>query len=141
MMRRSRPSHGAATVEFALVCIPFFVLVLGMIQYGFYFWSAETTNSAAREAARRIVVGDCWNQDDLERFTFAHAARADSVAYSPDLMSGAAAAGDEVTVTVTADGTSLGLLPLPNAGAITREYVAHLETTTQSEPGDDSCAG
>ena len=31
-----RDQHGAAAVEFALILLPFFLLIFGMIQYGIY---------------------------------------------------------------------------------------------------------
>ena len=60
-MSKRRNQRGAAAVEFALVLPIFIFLVFGIIQYGFYFWTAETANSAAREAARRVVVGANWS--------------------------------------------------------------------------------
>ena len=56
--RATRGERGAAAVEFALIVPILLLLVLGMIQYGLYFWSAQGGSSAAREAARRAAVGD-----------------------------------------------------------------------------------
>ena len=52
---RRRTERGAATVEFALVSLPMFILILGLIQYGWYFYVAQNTSSAAsqRRAAAR----------------------------------------------------------------------------------------
>ena len=61
MSKRRTSEDGAAVVEFALVFPIFIVIVMGIIQYGWYFFNAESTNSAAREVARRVVVGDCWD--------------------------------------------------------------------------------
>jgi len=62
MVRRDQ--QGAAAVEFALL-LPLLVLLLfGMIEFGFAFNSRIQATNAAREAARRAVVGiDNW--DDL----------------------------------------------------------------------------
>jgi Flp pilus assembly pilin Flp len=59
-----RDQEGAAAVEFALL-LPLLVLLLfGMIEFGFAFNSRIQATNAAREAARRAVVGiDNW--DDL----------------------------------------------------------------------------
>ena len=55
-----RDDRGASAVEFALV-VPFFVLlVFGIIQYGWYFYVAETASGAASNVTRRLAVGDCW---------------------------------------------------------------------------------
>ena len=45
-------------MEFALVLPFLLLLILGLIQYGFYFWSMQGGSSAAREAARRGAVGE-----------------------------------------------------------------------------------
>lgn len=130
MRRRLKNERGAAAVEFALILPIFMLLLLGLIQYGFYFWTAETANSSAREVARRMAVGDCW--DAGQRFTFAqgHAPRIDEVV--ADDVSGMTT-GDQFTVTVTADGDLIGgLIPLPDGGHIEREYVARLEYEVNS---------
>jgi len=59
MVRRDQ--QGAAAVEFALL-LPLLVLLLfGMIEFGFAFNSRIQATNAAREAARRAVVGiDNW---------------------------------------------------------------------------------
>ena len=51
--------RGAVAVEFALDPPPLLTLVLGSMQYGWYFYTAQSTSSAARETARRLSVGDC----------------------------------------------------------------------------------
>ena len=53
-----QPERGAAAVEFGLVLIPFLLLVFGIIQYGFLFYSYQGGSDVAREAARRAAVSD-----------------------------------------------------------------------------------
>ena len=143
MARVRRLDRGATAVEFSLLTIPFMLLVLGIIQYGFYFWTAETANSAAREGARRVVVGDCWNDADLETFVAGHAPRATgaqaTVGGAPIAGVSGLQTGDMVVVTVTADAETLGFWPLPGGGTVSRTYDAHLEVRTQSAPADDAC--
>jgi Flp pilus assembly pilin Flp len=57
-----RDQQGAAAVEFALL-LPLLVLLLfGMIEFGLAFNSRIQATNAAREAARRAVVGiDDWS--------------------------------------------------------------------------------
>lgn len=126
-----RDERGAEAVEFALIAIPFLLLVLGIIQYGFYFWTAETTNSSARETARRIVVGDCWNTSQMDAFARNGAPMTTSVTASP-APSTSMNVGDTVTVTVTSHADLLGLIPVPNGGDITRSYVARMENISNS---------
>jgi len=67
---RRRDNRGAAAVEFALVLLPLITILLGTIQYGYYFFAAQSTSSAAREVTRRLIVGDC--QDAGQRDAFAN---------------------------------------------------------------------
>ena len=57
-----RDERGAAAVEFAIVASIFFLLVFGIIDFGFAFHTWNGTANAAREGARRAavdpVVGD-----------------------------------------------------------------------------------
>ena len=65
---RGRHQGGAAAVEFALI-LPVLLLVLfGIIQYGYYFFAAQNGSSVAREAARKVAVGDCPTQAALDTY-------------------------------------------------------------------------
>jgi Flp pilus assembly protein TadG len=50
--RSRRRQAGAAAVEFALVIPLFTVLVMGAVDYGYYFFSEQVVTNAAREGAR-----------------------------------------------------------------------------------------
>jgi len=43
-------------------------LVFGILSYGWYFFTAQSVSSAARETARRLVVGDCQIGSEAEQF-------------------------------------------------------------------------
>jgi Flp pilus assembly protein TadG len=54
---RTRDDRGAVAVELALVLPIFFLLVLGIIQYGMYFYARQGGADVARDAARQAAVG------------------------------------------------------------------------------------
>jgi Flp pilus assembly protein TadG len=66
---RKRPhssERGTALVEFALTLPVFLVILLGMMEYGRYFYVAVSANNAAREAARQCTLrslGACGQCD------------------------------------------------------------------------------
>lgn len=55
--RFARGRRGAAAVEFALVSIPFFALLFGIIEIGLIFFVSTTLENATNEAAREIRTG------------------------------------------------------------------------------------
>jgi Flp pilus assembly protein TadG len=87
IVRRSRPAltpagsagldlmpseRGQSLVEFALVMMPLFVILLGIIQFGFIFNAYVTITNATREGARLGTVyvyepGFSKSQNDLAR--------------------------------------------------------------------------
>lgn len=52
----SRPARGQSLVEFALVLMPLFIILLGIIQFGFIFNAYVTMTNASREGARLGTV-------------------------------------------------------------------------------------
>lgn len=130
--RRRRPENGdegAAAVEFALVLPILVALLLGIIQLGWYFFVANSASGGAREAARRVVVGDCWG-GAFETFVKGQAPTTSSAMYSPsDLNAESVAIGDPVTITVVADASIISFIPgMPST--VTREFTARLEDKT-----------
>ena len=51
-LRPRRPQRGQSLVEFALVMMPLFVILLAIVQFGFIFNSYVTITNASREGAR-----------------------------------------------------------------------------------------
>jgi Flp pilus assembly protein TadG len=56
--RRRADERGAVAVEMALLLPILLILVLGIVQYGLWFYARQGGSDAARDAARRAAVGD-----------------------------------------------------------------------------------
>jgi len=72
---RRRSERGQSLVEFALVLMPLFVILLAIIQFGFIFNAYVTITNASREGARNGTVyvfdaGMSKAQNDLARNEF-----------------------------------------------------------------------
>lgn len=50
--------RGAVAVEFALIAMAFFTLLIGITAFGHWLWTLEAANDATRTAARIAVVCD-----------------------------------------------------------------------------------
>ena len=60
--RRRKAQRGSTLVEFALTLPIFFMLLIGTLEYGYWFYVAVTATSAAREGARQctlVSLGAC----------------------------------------------------------------------------------
>ena len=140
---RRADERGAAAVEFALIFSLILVpLLLGMLQYGWYFYTSQVTGSAARETARRLTVGDCQGGTTPTKAT--QFARQQSGLATLTLSYGATATptsntlpavGQVVRVSATADGAIIAFLPLPDGGQVTRTVDARVEDVTE----DSTC--
>lgn len=122
--------RGASAVEFALVSIPLMLVLVGLMQYGWYFFVSQTASGAASTVARRLVVGDCWVGNEAQTLAQQQSVQVTSLTKSPASLSGATPGVTQVVVTVTADAEIIGLLPLPNGGVVTKVVKARLEDTT-----------
>ena len=125
-----RGERGATTVEFALVSIPAIVLLLGSMQYGYYFYVAEQTSGAASTVARKLAVGDCWTGTEALDFAQDASSQVDSLTKTPTSISATTPRGTAITVTVTAQADIVGFIPMPDGGTVTREVTTRLEDTT-----------
>lgn len=126
---RRRDERGSTLVEFALVLPVVLMLLLGIVQYAYVFWSKETAAATAREAARRLSVGSQWTCTEQE---------AESRAATASVGSGGPQAtvayptghdiGDRVVVTVSLRTLDVGLFPfLPDDGAVVETAAARIE--------------
>jgi Flp pilus assembly protein TadG len=124
--RRRRDEGGAAAVEFALVMIPFFVLIAGLIQYGWYFYVASNTSGALSTTARKMEVGDCWASGVALTYAKNQSPQITGLTKSPS-QDTAPVPGTTFTVTVSADAKILGFLPMPSDAVVTRTVTAQME--------------
>jgi Flp pilus assembly protein TadG len=60
MTPRSKRPFGQALVEFALVLVLFLVIVLGILDWGFYLYSTIIMDTAVRDAVRFAVTYTDW---------------------------------------------------------------------------------
>jgi Flp pilus assembly protein TadG len=123
---RRRNEDGAAAVEFALIMIPFAVLLFGLIEYGWYFYVGQNTSGAASTVARKLEVGDCWASGQALTFAKNQSAQITSLTTSPS-PGASPTPGTAFTVTITADAKILTFIPVPGNGVITRTVSAQVE--------------
>lgn len=128
-MRRRRPcgrgETGAAVLELALAFPIVMLLIFGILQYGYQYWSLSTSAAGAREAARRLVVGTdpaCTRAEAMDKVSFPHLGDEPPTvefAYgTPPDPAGRPRRGDLVTVTVRMESLDLQLLPVPGDGEV-----------------------
>lgn len=125
-MRVRRADTGAAAVEFALVAIPLFALLFGIIQYGFVFYQLQGASSVVRESASWAAEGidDCaaWETRTLARAAANGVTNNLSPAVTADFRTDAASGGQSVLVTLTFSPLQLvPLVPVPDTVARTAE--------------------
>jgi len=131
-----RDQRGAAALEFGIIAgFVFIPLVLGIIQYGWYFYVAQTTGGATSHVARRLAVGDCWGSG--EALTFVRNEVGSNPANTtlvmdPTTNTDAEIGIDQISVTVTSNANVIGFWPMPNGGTITRTVKTMIEDTTSS---------
>jgi len=65
----SRRSRGASAVEFALIMPLFFLLLFGIVDFGWYFFNQHTIQFATREGTRLALVGGTIKDDDNNDLT------------------------------------------------------------------------
>ena len=107
--------RGAAAVEFAVVAPVFFVMVLGMVEFGRIVMVQQVLTTASREGARVAVLDGATAQDVTTQvrnyLTAAHLPAVDPT-ISPN-PPGNANYGDPVTVTVAIAFNQVSWLPTP----------------------------
>jgi Flp pilus assembly protein TadG len=133
--RRGEP--GAAALEFGLVFPVVLLVIFGIIQYGYHFWSLHTASATARETARMLIVGSDWGCAQAHAVQFASSPAVGTTPpevtrrYHTDggATQAAPLVGSLVTVTVSFDSLHIGLpfLPVPNDGHVRQTATARIE--------------
>jgi Flp pilus assembly protein TadG len=55
--RAMRDERGVTLVEFAIIAVPFFLVIFGTFEVGFIFWGTHELENATEDAARAIRTG------------------------------------------------------------------------------------
>jgi Flp pilus assembly protein TadG len=151
-MRRRDDDRGAAAVEFALVLVPLLVIIFGLIQYGLYFYSAQTGSNTVNAAVRQLAVGNCQNSTDLQNYVdnqLGASSTDTDASVSPDFFTPASppvSVGNKVTdaavggtVKLTIEFHSLNmhfpLVPFLSDARVTRTAEARVEDATDQGCG------
>jgi Flp pilus assembly protein TadG len=145
--RRRARERGSAALEFGITVPVILLMVFGIIQYGYLFWSLQTAAATAREAARQLVVGTdetCTEAQAVGRLrqpavgpggptvdiVYADAGGAPRTPNTP-------VPGGLVTVTVSFQSLDLHLpfLPVPRDGTVTQDASARVENVPAAKLG------
>lgn len=142
-----REEAGVAALEFALVLPLFLMGILGIIQYGYHYWSYETAAANAREAARRLIVGTDWTCTQAKAIQGASGPAVGGVTpvvsrryhTQSGVTEPGPVVGDLVTVTVTFQSLDMQVpfLPVPNNGQVSQTGVGRIEVVPPQRLGCD----
>ena len=65
-----RDKSGTTAVEFAMIAVPFFGLLMAIFQSGLYFLTSEALDAAVQNAARRLYTGQAQGNNISSAATF-----------------------------------------------------------------------
>lgn len=135
---RDVPGHrpgrrGAAAVEFAVVAPIFFLVVLGIIEFGRMAMVEQVITNAAREGARVGVIDGATHatvEEKVRRYLASAGVTGATIDVSPDPPD-SAGYGESVTVTVSVPFDDVSWLPNPffvKGKMLTAEAIMRRET-------------
>lgn len=147
MLLRRRDDRGASAVEFALVMPLLLIIVFALIQYGLYFWAAQTGSNTVNVAARQLTVGNC--DTDAELATMVQNRLGGAAVGTPTISrtyydidgatvlgtaASAAKVGGTVKVAITFDTINLNFpfVPFLEDAKVSRQVVARMEDNTDA---------
>lgn len=64
LVRIVEDRRGTAALEFAVIALPLFLMIAGMIETGVLAFTSAVTEAATREAARQVRTGNVQNASD-----------------------------------------------------------------------------
>lgn len=106
--------RGAAVVEFAIVAPVFFLLVIGLIEFGRALMVQQVLTNASRVGARTAIGLNATTTQVVNATTeYAQGVSVSGVQVSVTPSPAAAEAGDPITVTVTIPYEEVSWLPAP----------------------------
>jgi len=132
-VRDRAPDGGSAVVEFALVVPILLLLVMGILDYGRYFFDSVSLRQGAREAARQAVVqvyaGSCTTGSVGTRIACSAKAASDVTIGTPKVyipaVAGGWAQGKQFLVCMESKEQGTGFVPLPDSGILrTKTYMS-----------------
>ncbi len=145
--RGDRRDRGAAAVEFALVLPILLLIVFALIQYGLYFYSAQTGSNTANAATRQLSVGNCQTSGSLQTFVDDRlgAASTGSATVTPvfrDIDGATSTAADvevggtvELTIEFPTVNLNFPFVPFLDDATVSRTVTARVEDTTDQGCG------
>ena len=113
--RLPRRRAGVAVVEFAVVAPLFFLLILGMIEFGRMVMVQQIITNASREGARRAIIEGTTTEEVInvvEDYLASGGIRSATVTVNPNPLD-LADYGDPITVTVSVPFRQVSWLPTP----------------------------
>jgi Flp pilus assembly protein TadG len=147
--RRRDDDVGAAAVEFALVLVPLLVIIFGLIQYGLYFYSAQTGSNTANAAVRQLSVGNCQTASAFQSYVDGQLGaaatsnatitktwtKADGTPATGPTDTGVLGGTVELTLSFPTINMHFPLVPFLSDSKITRDVQARVEDTTDQGCG------
>jgi len=132
-VRGRAPDRGAAAVEFALVVPLLLLLVMGILDYGRFFFDSVSLRQGAREAARQAVVqvygASCTTGTVGDKIACSAKAASDVTIGTPKVyipaVTGGWAQGNQLLVCMESKEAGTGFVPLPASGILrTKTYMS-----------------
>jgi Flp pilus assembly protein TadG len=123
---------GASALEFALIAPPFLAVLLGLLSYGGYFWTAHSLQQLANDCARASVAGlDADEREEIARDALE--SQVGGYAFLEESLADVTVTdgGNDVTVAVSYDASDSaffvlsGLIPMPSP-EMSRQAVVRL---------------
>jgi len=134
--------RGAAAVEFALVVPLLLLLVMGILDYGRFFFDSVSLRQGAREAARQAVVqvygASCTTGAVGAKIACSAKAASDVTIGTPKVyipaVTGGWAQGKQLLVCMESKEQGTGFVPLPAAGILRTKTYMSIEVGGSVDP-------